>query len=651
MKLIHNLAARLRCSADKPRGSARQPRRSALQPRRSALQPRRSARQPRVCALAAASFLALVLAGCSSGLSSSAFQATNPQPSATGIHGSVHGGQAPIAGATIQLYAAGTSANGSAATPLIASTVQTDAGGNFNITGAYSCAGDPMVYLVAIGGNPGLSQGANNSAIAQMVALGDCNTLQANAATTFISLNEITTVASVYALAGFTTDYDHVGYAGSNRTGFASAINAMNAIVSIAGGNAIGSTPGSGITLPTAKLISLADSASACVNSSGPASDACSTLFTATTATGGSAPTDEIAALASLARHPALNVVSVYQLSPTTPPFAGGLTSAPADWTLSIQYTGGGLSLPSGIAIDASGNAWVANEGGNAVTQIGTGAFLSGAGGYASSAIAGAQGIAADASGNIWLANTEANNVLKLSSSGAITATLTAGINGPVSVAPDRSGNIWVANFTGNSLAGFTSSGSPLPGSPFTNAALIAPTGLAVDPANNLWLSSSQPGTVALFSNAGVFQNSFTDGFLVAPGGLALDAAANKLWAAGTGINGLTGLAINSTAATPLTNSPFTAVQQPLAVAVDSASTVWTLSNITAGAVYAFDASGNPLPSSSGLGSLNQPVGLAVDASGNLWTTAAGDSSVTQFLGLVAPTPTPIVNYLGNPAP
>lgn len=597
--------------------------------------------------------LALLLAGCSSGLSSSAFQSTTPHPAALGVHGTVHGGQSPISGATVQLYAAGTSGNASAATPLIASTVHTDAGGNFNITGTYSCAGDPLVYLVATGGNPGLSAGTNNTAITQMAALGDCNTLQANAATTFIVINEITTVASVYALAGFTTAYDHIGYASSNRAGFASAIAAQNAIVSISSGNAIGSSSSTGITLPAAKLISLADSVSACVNSSAATSDACTTLLTAATPSGGSAPKDEIAALANLARNPALNVSTIYKLSPTTPPFSGGLTSAPADWTLSIQYAGGGLALPNGIAIDATGNAWVANEGGNAVTEIGTGAFLSGANGYTSSAIAGAQAIAADTSGNLWLANTQANNVLKLSSSGSVAATLTTGLNGPVALTPDLAGNIWVANYSGNSLAAFSSSGSPLSGSPFTNAALVAPTGLAVDASNNIWITSSQPGTVARFSSVGAFGNTFTDGFLVAPGGLAIDASSSRLWAAGTGINGLTGLSLNSAAGTasPLTNSPFTGVPQPLAVAVDSASTVWTLSNATSGAIFAFDSNGNPLASSSNIGSLNQPVGLAVDASGNLWTTAAGDNSVTEFLGLASPTLTPIVNYLNNPAP
>jgi sugar lactone lactonase YvrE len=592
-----------------------------------------------------------LLAGCSDGLSVSAFQ----PPTATAVahlSGNVHGGQQPISGATVQLYAAGTSGNASAATPLISKTVLTDANGDFNFTNDYSCAGDPMVYLVALGGNPSSGSSIDNTAIAQMAVLGDCDTLQANAAHIFINVNELTTVASVYALSGFLSTYDHVGYAANNRTGFANAVATFNALVSIGSGQPQSSS--SAVTLPSATLISLANSVSACVNSSGPGSVECSNLLADTTPAHGTAPADEVAALANLAHNPTLGGTALFNLSPTNPPFSPGLTAAPADWTLPIRYTGGGLSLPNGIALDPTGNAWIANEGGNAVTEIATAALLSGPTAYTSTAIAGAQAIAADASGNLWLANTQANSVLELNGSGAVVNTLTTGISGPVALAFDLSGNLWVANFTGNSLAEFTPTGSPVSGSPFTNAALLAPTGLAVDTSNNIWVTSSVPGTVALFSNAGVFQNTFTDNILVAPGGLAIDPASSHLWIAATGIDGLSALSINAPAmsATALTNSPFAGgtLQQPLAVALDSTGTVWTLNTSTSGSLAAFDTSGNSLFSGAYLGSLNQPINLAVDASGNLWTTSAGDNSVTEFVGLAAPTVTPVTTNLINAA-
>jgi len=82
-----------------------------------------------------------------------------------GMAGTVHGGQQPISGATIQLYAVGTTADGSASSPLLTSTVTTNSNGGFN-TGSFTCpTSTTMVYLLASGGNPGLANGTNNSAI------------------------------------------------------------------------------------------------------------------------------------------------------------------------------------------------------------------------------------------------------------------------------------------------------------------------------------------------------------------------------------------------------------------------------------------------------------------------------------------------------
>src|ERR1700693_5105122 len=71
------------------------------------------------------------------------------------LRGGVHGGQQPVSGASIQLYAAGATGYGSAATALLTTTVTSGAGGSFTITGDYDCpSASSQVYLVASGGNP-----------------------------------------------------------------------------------------------------------------------------------------------------------------------------------------------------------------------------------------------------------------------------------------------------------------------------------------------------------------------------------------------------------------------------------------------------------------------------------------------------------------
>ncbi len=600
----------------------------------------RMKRRVATCA-ALLSATSLLLSGCATGSGVSLAGSTGATGAAKGIHGAVFGGQQPITGSTIQLYAMGTSGNASAAMPLIASPLTTDSYGNFNITGLYSCPTGAQVYLTASGGTPDISPGTTNynTAIALMVDLGDCATLQANAATTNVIMNEVTTVAAVYALSSFISDYTNVGYSAANFTGAKNAFVTENALASTALGTAPGQSV-TGITMPTAKLNSLANSIAACINSSGTTSSACSTLFTA--AGVGAGHQNTVAALAALAHAPATAVSTIFSNAAPFPPFQPTLSVAPADWTMPIYYTGGGLSTPNGVAIDAAGSAWIANEGSNSVTEISSVNFASGASGYTSPSIVGPQAIAVDATGNVWLANTGADSVLELSnSSGAILQSVTSNLSAPNALAFDGTGNLWVSNFTGDSVAEFDHNGNAL-ASPFTSASLSAPTGVAIDASNTVWVSSSVNGVLSTFNASGANTGNFTDGLMIAPGGVATDSTHSRVWTAATGINAIVGL---TGAGAAVSGEPFaTGVTLPMAVAVDGAGTVWTANYATAGTLSAFTFGGALVTPASGLGSLSQPTNLAIDGSGNVWVTSMGDSSVTQFIGLASAVATPLVS-------
>jgi hypothetical protein len=98
----------------------------------------------------------LILAGC-------AAVGPTQNGASPALRGSVHGGQQPVSSAAIQLYTVGTTGDGSAATPLLTTAVLTDGGGNFTITGDYTCpSAASLIYMVASGGNPGLSAGSAN---------------------------------------------------------------------------------------------------------------------------------------------------------------------------------------------------------------------------------------------------------------------------------------------------------------------------------------------------------------------------------------------------------------------------------------------------------------------------------------------------------
>jgi sugar lactone lactonase YvrE len=254
------------------------------------------------------------------------------------IAGTVHGGQQPVTGSAIQLYAVGTTGDGSAATALLTSPVMTDADGSFSLSGLFTCsAAGEDVYLVSTGGNPGLSPGTNNAAIAMMASLGPCGGL---GPTTFISLNELTTVGSVAALYPFMNSYATVGSGASDAMQFGAALRAVNDYTNTASGAVPGPTLPAGYYASSVEIRTLADVISGCINSGGGvAGDGteCGRLFTLTTPPGsGIAATDTVGAVLNVLRNPTNNVAGIYNVLPPRAPFLPALTGPPASWNLPI---------------------------------------------------------------------------------------------------------------------------------------------------------------------------------------------------------------------------------------------------------------------------------------------------------------------------
>jgi hypothetical protein len=181
--------------------------------------------------------------------------------------GSVRGGQQAVTGATIQLYAVGTAGDGSASTPLLTQAVTTDASGEFSITGDYTYpTPTSLVYLVATGDNPGLTPGTNNAALAMMSVLGTCGSLTPS---TYITVNELTTVAAVWALAPFMNSYSSVGSGAGDAAALASVFTLASYYVNVAMGTIPGMNVPAGTTVPVAQINTLANILSSCINSPG----------------------------------------------------------------------------------------------------------------------------------------------------------------------------------------------------------------------------------------------------------------------------------------------------------------------------------------------------------------------------------------------
>jgi hypothetical protein len=412
-------------------------------------------------------------------------------PATSNLQGQAYGGQQPVTGMTIQLYTASSGGYGSAATSL--ATTTTDSNGAFSFSNP-ACAADPnnknQLYLVGTGGDPlaaGQGSGKTNSSLALMLALGDCGRLNAGNPNpiTHVHINELTTVAAVWALdpfmSGNTQAYQNVGTSSTNTTGLQLAFAAAQQVTSISTGTVPGTLP-TGATLVPSPVNTIADVLEFCINSIDPSantpSSACSSLFSnAPSTTGNHEPTDTITAAMNIAQNPARNVTALDAgVSPTST--FNPVVGTPTAFTIAIQYTGSGLNAPTAIATDQSGNVWVANSGSDVVSlfnnlgaPITSGTTLGGT----------PKGIAVDLSGNAWVTASD-NKVYEVNASGSIATTLSdASLNDPVGVAIDGGGNLWVVNNATSTVSEFSSSGALLSGTGFTGGGISSPVAIAIN--------------------------------------------------------------------------------------------------------------------------------------------------------------------------
>ena len=585
----------------------------------------------------AAAIASALLSGCAlSGNSVTALGSTSGTPQAR-FQGKVFGGQQPVSGATIQLYAVGTAGTASVATPLIASPGTTNASGQFAITNTFSCASATQVYIIATGGNAG---SGTNSSLSLMAALGPCSSLSSSS---FINMNELTTVAAVYALSPYMADYTHIGATGSNPSGLVNAFKTANLLVDSSLGAS--PTPPAGMTLPTTRLNTMADILAACVNTTGASSTGCTSLFAATGAS------DTIGAGLAFAKNPgSANLTALYTLAVPASPFVPMLGAQPNDFTLALNYTGAELASPYGIAIDASGNAWVTNEAGFSVVKAPSPTQSFATTSYSSGGLIAPRGISIDRLGNVWIANTGGNNVVELTSAG-LPATgspfTSGGISAPIAVANDSSGNAWIANFNGNSITELSGAGAPIGSSPVTGSgALNAPTSIALDANGRVAVANAGTGQLCLFSNAAALQSCVSDGSLFAATAVAATPSGTvSLSGSTTGVTVAGAFTIATTTGTVVVGSPFSGGGLALttAVAYDGNSNSWFTNN---GSLSEF-AGGTAVSPASGFGSLNSPAGVAIDPSGNIWTANSGDNSVSIFVGLGTAGTTPLAANVG----
>ena len=347
----------------------------------------RTRNRPALCSIALCSIASLVLLMCAVGcgsVTSTATSSTSPDAATTkpAIQGSVFGGQQPVVGAKLQLYAVGTPTTGGGyglgSQALITGTLPvTDVNGNFSITGDYTLPVTPShLYLVATGGSPGVGQPVN-SHIAMMAVLESCTATTTLSPSLFISINEVTTVASVLALQSFlaapATGNFGAPAMGAPATAYNNLQNGFettNNLASISTGAIVPALNNYATTANNGLLInSLADTLAYCINSDPATTTNCATLFSdATPSSATYVATDTIQAAWYIAQNPSNNVGAIYNLVSSTPPFVG-LPTPPVNFNVTVSTSASACQSPVPLG-SASNYAILA---GSSVTNASTG--------------------------------------------------------------------------------------------------------------------------------------------------------------------------------------------------------------------------------------------------------------------------------------
>jgi uncharacterized protein (TIGR03437 family) len=241
------------------------------------------------------------------------------------------------------------------------------------------------------------------------------------------------------------------------------------------------------------------------------------------------------------------NLLRKVSSSGTITTFAGNINSPPGFADAAVA-TLGYLALPNGVALDAAGNVYFSEQapnsssfvqGNNRIRKVsasgvlttvgGTGAVGSfGDGGFATAArLNNPLGIAVDKTGNLYIADTGNHKIRRIAVNGIITTVAGTGfagffgdgglatsaqLNNPTGVAVDAAGNLYIADKTNfrirmvsatgtiTTIAGKSSSGYSGDGGPATSAQLKFPTGVAVDNSGNVYVADNQNSVIRLLT-------------------------------------------------------------------------------------------------------------------------------------------------------
>ncbi len=380
----------------------------------------------------------------------------------------------------------------------------------------------------------------------------------------FVVINDLTSVASAYALAQFMAGRQVTG----GRVGLKNAASMFLNLVDPATGaigSVLASRPNGRTTSTMPTFVTLANISANCVRDR----QFCRALFDNARPADGSLPRQSWPAFGNLAKFPGLSAAALFGVFEAGHVFYRPvLSNAPNAWTLPLRFDNDGtMNGPGNFAIDRYGNPWVINN-----YQPGDS--------FTDPVCAGKTLYRFKPNGEIFPGSPYTGG----------------GIDGPgFGVTFDPHDNPWIGNFgfesppcrrtpqraSHNRISKFDLDGKPKsPAEGYTNGSVFWPQGTVSDRDGNIWIANCGNGSVVVYPDG------------------KHERARNIL-------SGTTG------------------IQKAFDVAIDPMGRVWVTGNET-GKIAILDKAGKPVAFSPiADSSIRRPMGVSSNSHGNIWVSSS----------------------------
>ncbi len=280
----------------------------------------------------------------------------------------------------------------------------------------------------------------------------------------------------------------------------------------------------------------------------------------------------------------------------------------------SLGSGNGQMKSPAGIAMDSSGDLWVADTANHRIQEFSsTGSYLAqfGSEGTGNGQFKEPDGIAIDAKNNIWVSDQANNNVQEFNEKhewvrtvsswklGKFPTETTITLKSPRGLAVDATGNVWVAE-GGKTVIEFSETGEYVRGigewtvEIIHKEAITNPGGVAIDPSGDIWVADTSNNRVVEFSSTGSYMKQFGT--------------------AGTGAGQF---------------------KEPKGIAITKEGYIWVADTLN-DRMQKFNSTGEYIGAVGSLGTGNgqftEPRSTVLNAAGSMWVADTGNNRVQKFV-------------------